>query len=181
MRVLTFVVTCDYLHWLLNIMFCSSFCVLLSFHKIFNQFFACLYLTTMQILWARKYEYGVLFITHAREIFKSLVFASWLENSSSICDEQNTILTFPPHSIYTVYLFLGLVKLLALLILILMKKYIIWSLNLVPLLLKKRTLFSKILAVSVHESKRVSCSSGLSLQAILQSKSLREKSRAVVG
>ena len=41
------VVTCEsidfcshmWLHWLLNIMFCSSFCVLLSFHKIFNQIF----------------------------------------------------------------------------------------------------------------------------------------------
>ena len=42
-------------------------------------------------------------------------------------------------------------------ILILLKKYIIWSHNLVLLLLKKRTLFSKILAVSVHESKWVSC------------------------
>ena len=41
------VVTCEsidfcshmWLHWLLNIMFCSSFCVLLSFHKIFNRIF----------------------------------------------------------------------------------------------------------------------------------------------
>jgi hypothetical protein len=66
-----------WLHWLLNIIFCSSFCVLLSFHKSFNQI-VCLFVfnTTMQILWAQKYEYGVLFITHAREIFKSLVFDS---------------------------------------------------------------------------------------------------------
>ena len=33
--------------------------------------------------------------------------------------------------------------------------------------LKKRTFFGKILAVSVHESKWVSYSSGLSLQAIV--------------
>ena len=46
-------------------------------------------------------------------------------------------------------------------ILILLKKYTIWSHNLVLLLLKKRTLFSKIPAVSVHGSKRVSCCSQL--------------------
>ena len=40
-------------------------------------------------------------------------------------------------------------------------KYTIWSHNLVLLLLKKRTLLSKIPAVSVHESKRVSCCSKL--------------------
>ena len=44
---------------------------------------------------------------------------------------------------------------------ILMKKYIIWSRNPALLLLKKRTLFSKIPAVSAHESKLVSCSSQL--------------------
>ena len=38
-------------------------------------------------------------------------------------------------------------------ILILLKNYTIWSHNLVLLLLKKRTLFSKIPAVSAHESK----------------------------
>ena len=38
-------------------------------------------------------------------------------------------------------------------ILILLKKYTIWGHNLVLLLLKKRTLFSKIPAVSAHESK----------------------------
>ena len=38
-------------------------------------------------------------------------------------------------------------------ILILLKNYTIWSQNLVLLLLKKRTLFSKIPAVSAHESK----------------------------
>ena len=46
-------------------------------------------------------------------------------------------------------------------ILILLKKYTIRSHNLVLLLLKKRTLFRKIPAVSVHESKRVSCCSQL--------------------
>ena len=46
-------------------------------------------------------------------------------------------------------------------IMILMKKYIIWSRNLALLLLKKRTLFSKIPAVRAHESKLVSCSSQL--------------------
>ena len=46
-------------------------------------------------------------------------------------------------------------------ILILLKKYTIWGHNQVLLLLKKRTLFSKIPAVSVHESKRVSCCSQL--------------------
>ena len=35
------------------------------------------------------------------------------------------------------------------------------------MLLKKRTLFSKIPAVSAHESKSVSCSSELSLQALV--------------
>ena len=38
-------------------------------------------------------------------------------------------------------------------ILILLKNYTIWSHNLVLLLLKKRTLLSKIPAVSAHESK----------------------------
>ena len=52
-------------------------------------------------------------------------------------------------------------------ILILMKNYTIWSHNLVLLLLKKRTLFSKIGAVSAHESKSGSCSSELSLQALV--------------
>ena len=100
MRVLTFVVTCDYIDFW-TLCFAHHFVYCCHFTRFLIKFFACLYLTTMQILWARKYEYGVLFITHAREIFKSLVFDSWLENSSSICDEQNTILTFPPHSIYT--------------------------------------------------------------------------------
>ena len=100
MRVLTFVVTCDYIDFW-TLCFAHHFVYCCHFTRFLIKFFACLYLTTMQILWARKYEYGVLFITHAREIFKSLVFDSWLENFSSICDEQNTILTFPPHSIYT--------------------------------------------------------------------------------
>ena len=99
MRVLTFVVTCDYIDFW-TLCFAHHFVYCCHFTRFLIKFFACLYLTTMQILWARKYEYGVLFITHAREIFKSLVFDSWLENFSSICDEQNTILTFPPHSIY---------------------------------------------------------------------------------
>ena len=38
-----------------------------------------------------------------------------------------------------------------------MKNYTIWSHNLILLLVKKRTLLSKIPAVSVHESKGVSC------------------------
>ena len=38
-------------------------------------------------------------------------------------------------------------------ILILMKNYIIWSSNLILLLLKKKTLLSKIQAVSPHESE----------------------------
>ena len=103
MRVLTFVVTCDYIDFW-TLCFAHHFVYCCHFTRFLIKFFACLYLTTMQILWARKYEYGVLFITHAREIFKSLVFDSWLENFSSICDEQNTILTFPPHSIYTMLL-----------------------------------------------------------------------------
>ena len=51
-------------------------------------------------------------------------------------------------------------------ILILMKKYTIWSHNLVLLLLKKRTLFSKIPTLSVHESKGVNCCTQLSLQTL---------------
>jgi hypothetical protein len=47
-------------------------------------------------------------------------------------------------------------------ILILLKKYTICSHNLVLLLLKKRTLHNKIPAVSVHESKGVSCCTQLS-------------------
>ena len=45
--------------------------------------------------------------------------------------------------------------------------YTIQSHNLVLLLMKKRTLLSKILAVSVLESKRVSCFTQLSLQALV--------------
>ncbi len=100
MRVLTFVVTCDYIDFW-TLCFAHHFVYCCHFRRFLINFFACLYLTTMQILWAQKYEYGVFFITHAREIFKSLVFDSWIKNFSSICDEQNTILTFPPHSIYT--------------------------------------------------------------------------------
>ena len=110
MRVLTFVVTCDYIDFW-TLCFAHHFVYCCHFTRFLIKFFACLYLTTMQILWAWKYEYGVLFITHAREIFKSLVFDSWLENSSSICDEQNTILTFPPHSIYTMYISVSRVNL----------------------------------------------------------------------
>ena len=40
--------------------------------------------------------------------------------------------------------------------------------NLILLLMKKRTLLSKIPIVSVHEKKGVSCYAGLSLQAIVQ-------------
>ena len=60
MRVLNFVVTCDYIEF-----------------------------------------WTLCFAHHVKEIFKSLVFNSWLENLFNICDEQNTTLTFPPHSIYT--------------------------------------------------------------------------------
>ena len=48
-----------------------------------------------------------------------------------------------------------------------MKNYTISSRNLVLLLMKKRTSFSKILAVSVHETKPLGCYWGLSLQAIV--------------
>ena len=75
-RVLTFVVTCDYIDFW-TLCFAHHFVYCCHFTRFLIKFFACLYLTTMQILWARKYEYGVLFITHAREIFKSLVFDSW--------------------------------------------------------------------------------------------------------
>ena len=55
-------------------------------------------------------------------------------------------------------------------ILILMKNYIIQSLNLVLMLLvlKKRTFFSKIKAVRAHESELVSWASQLSLQTLDQ-------------
>ena len=97
------VLTCDYIDFW-TLCFAHHFVYWCHFTRFLIKFFACLYLTTMQILWARKYEYGVLFITHAREIFKSFIFDSWLKYFSSICDEQNTILTFPPHSIYTMLL-----------------------------------------------------------------------------
>lgn len=42
-----------------------------------------------------KCEYGALFITNAREVFKSRVEENWFEDFSSMSDEQNTILTFP--------------------------------------------------------------------------------------
>ena len=66
-------------------------------------------------------------------------------------------------------------------ILILLKNYTIWSHNLVLLLLKKRTLFSKIPAVSAHESKSGSCSSELSLQALVAAIRLRRRRLALAG
>ena len=52
-------------------------------------------------------------------------------------------------------------------ILIFFKNYVITRLNLVLILLKKITLFTKIKAVMVHEAKAVSCCTQLSLQALV--------------
>ena len=83
MRVLTFVVTCDYIDFW-TLCFAHHFVYCCNFTRSLIKFFACLYLTTMQILWARKYEYGVLFITHAREIFKLRVKDEWFEDFSKV-------------------------------------------------------------------------------------------------
>ena len=77
-----------WLHWLLNIMFCSSFCVLLSFQKIFNQIFRLFLFNYNANTVRRKCEYGVLFITNATEILKSQALLVFTQRNNNKKDSD---------------------------------------------------------------------------------------------
>ena len=74
-----------------------------TLHPLIWQIFSLiswLYFSTMWILWGRKCDYWVFHITHAKKGLPNHSSSTRdLKDFFSICDVENTILTYPPHSI----------------------------------------------------------------------------------
>ena len=85
----------QYSHFVICKVWILGFTHHFTLHPLIWQIFSLiswLYFSTMWILWGRK----------------SLVFDSWFERFFSICDVENTILTYPPHSILSLFVSPGL-------------------------------------------------------------------------
>ena len=78
-----------------------------TLHPLIWQIFSLiswLYFSTMWILWGRKCDYWVFHITHAKKGLPNHSSSTRdLKDFFSICDVENTILTYPPHSILSMY------------------------------------------------------------------------------
>ena len=78
-----------------------------TLHPLIWQIFSLiswLYFSTMWILWGRKCDYWVFHITHAKKGLPNHSSSTRdLKDFFSICDVENTILTYPPHSILSIY------------------------------------------------------------------------------
>ena len=78
-----------------------------TLHPLIWQIFSLiswLYFSTMWILWGRKCDYWVFHITHAKKGLPNHSSSTRdLKDFFSICDVENTILTYPPHSILSMF------------------------------------------------------------------------------
>ena len=97
----------QYSHFVICKVWVLGFTHHFTLHPLIWQIFSLiswLYFSTMWILWGRKCDYWVFHITHAKKGLPNHSSSTRdLKDFFSICDVENTILTYPPHSILSVY------------------------------------------------------------------------------
>ena len=85
-----------------------------TLHPLIWQIFSLiswLYFSTMWILWGRKCDYWVFHITHAKKGLPNHSSSTRdLKDFFSICDVENTILTYPPHTILSFLAKIGILR-----------------------------------------------------------------------
>ena len=93
----------QYSHFVICKVWVLGFTHHFTLHPLIWQIFSLiswLYFSTMWILWGRKCDYWVFHITHAKKSLPNHSSSTRdLKDFFSICDVENTILTYPPHSI----------------------------------------------------------------------------------
>ena len=93
----------QYSHFVICKVWVLGFTHHFTLHPLIWQIFSLiswLYFSTMWILWGRKCDYWVFHITHAKKGLPNHSSSTRdLKDFFSICDVENTILTYPPHSI----------------------------------------------------------------------------------
>ena len=97
----------QYSHFVICKVWVLGFTHHFTLHPLIWQIFSLiswLYFSTMWILWGRKCDYWVFHITHAKKgLPKHSSSTRDLKDFFSICDVENTILTYPPHSILSLF------------------------------------------------------------------------------
>ena len=97
----------QYSHFVICKVWVLGFTHHFTLHPLIWQIFSLiswLYFSTMWILWGRKCDYWVFHITHAKKGLPNHSSSTRdLKDFFSICDVENTILTYPPHSILSLY------------------------------------------------------------------------------
>ena len=97
----------QYSHFVICKVWVLGFTHHFTLHPLIWQIFSLiswLYFSTMWILWGRKCDYWVFHITHAKKGLPNHSSSTRdLKDFFSICDVENTILTYPPHSILSVF------------------------------------------------------------------------------
>ena len=98
----------QYSHFVICKVWVLGFTHHFTLHPLIWQIFSLiswLYFSTMWILWGRKCDYWVFHITHAKKGLPNHSSSTRdLKDFFSICDVENTILTYPPHSILSLSL-----------------------------------------------------------------------------
>ena len=98
----------QYSHFVICKVWVLGFTHHFTLHPLIWQIFSLiswLYFSTMWILWGRKCDYWVFHITHAKKGLPNHSSSTRdLKDFFSICDVENTILTYPPHSILSLYI-----------------------------------------------------------------------------
>ena len=93
----------QYSHFVICKVWVLGFTHHFTLHPLIWQIFSLiswLYFSTMWILWGRKCDYWVFHITHAKKGLPNHSSSTCdLKDFFSICDVENTILAYPPHSI----------------------------------------------------------------------------------
>ena len=96
----------QYSHFVICKVWVLGFTHHFTLHPLIWQIFSLiswLYFSTMWILWGRKCDYWVFHITHAKKGLPNHSSSTRdLKDFFSICDVENTILTYPPHSILSI-------------------------------------------------------------------------------
>ena len=96
----------QYSHFVICKVWVLGFTHHFTLHPLIWQIFSLiswLYFSTMWILWGRKCDYWVFHITHAKKGLPNHSSSTRdLKDFFSICDVENSILTYPPHSILSI-------------------------------------------------------------------------------
>ena len=104
----------QYSHFVICKVWVLGFTHHFTLHPLIWQIFSLiswLYFSTMWILWGRKCDYWVFHITHAKKgLPNHSSLTRDLKDFFSICDVENTILTYPPHSILSLLDFVSITQ-----------------------------------------------------------------------